>query len=111
MPYFNKQDYSKDINKWISLYKLSQAEREEKQPLWDEIDKYFRGVQWSEYKREGVDIVTVNLVYSHVKVVVPSTYARYPKIYFVPQNPAAVDSSRLLGLILNADMRRMKLKD
>lgn len=107
----NRKDYSKDINKWIALCKLSQAERMDKQPRWDDIDDYLRGIQWQSWMKDGVDIITVNLVYSHVKVVVPSTYARYPKIYFEPQNPAAVDGARLLEVVLNADMRKMKLKD
>jgi hypothetical protein len=107
----NRNKYEKDINKWIALCRLSQAEREERQPAWDEIDRYFRGIQWKGYEKEGYDVVTVNLVYSHVKIVVPSTYLRYPKIYFVPQNPVAVDATKLLESVLNADMRTMKLKD
>lgn len=103
--------YTSDINKWISLCKLSENERKEKQPKWDEIDKYFRGWQWNHLKEENKSIVTVNLVYSHVKIVLPSTYLRYPKIYFNPQSPAAIDGCNLLEQVLNADMRKMKLKD
>lgn len=105
------KDYSKDINKWISLCKLSESERQNKQPKWDQIDQYFRGWQWNSYKQENKDVVTVNLVYSHVKIVVPSTYLRYPKIYFTPQSPAAIDACILLEQVLNADMRKMKLKE
>lgn len=105
------KDYSKDINKWISLCKLSESERQNKQPKWDQIDQYFRGWQWNSYKQENKDVITVNLVYSHVKIVVPSTYLRYPKIYFTPQSPAAIDGCALLEQVLNSDMRKMKLKD
>jgi len=106
-----KKDYYTDINKWLSLCKLSEEERKTKQPKWDQIDKYFRGWQWDAFKTNDRDIVTVNLVYSHVKIVVPSTYLRYPKVYFTPQSPAAIDGCILLEQVLNADMRKMKLKE
>lgn len=109
-----KRDRSNEINKWITLHQLSLRERQEKQPKWDEIDNYFRGWQWDSEKDEttnsGRNIVTVNMTYSHVKVVVPSTFIRYPKIYFIPQSPAAIDACVLLEQVLNADMRRTKLK-
>src|SRR6185312_476161 len=106
------KDKSRVINEWISLFKLSERERAEKQPKWDEIDNYFRGWQWDDLKDNTRlrNVVTVNLVYGHVKVVVPSTFIRYPKIYFTPQSPAAVDACILLEQILNADMRTTKLK-
>jgi len=107
----NREKRSNEINKWVALTRLSETERKEKQPNWDMIDDYFRGWQWNKLKEDNSDIVTVNLVYSHVKVIIPSVYLRYPKIYFSPESPAAIDGCRLLEKVLNADMRKMKLKD
>lgn len=98
------------INDYIALIKLSEREREEKQPEWENLQKYFRGIQWRKTDDEENDVVVVNLVFSHVKVIVPSTYLRNPKLYFEPDKPSAVDRAKMLSAILNGDMQRMKLK-
>lgn len=106
-----KKSFSKDINKWLALIRLSEKEKEEKQPNWAKIDQYFRGTQWNKPDREGYSVVTVNLVYSTVKVIVPAAYLRYPKIFFQAATPVSVDACRLLERVLNSDMRKMKLKE
>ena len=98
-----------DITDWMSLIKLSEKEREEKQPSWPMLRKYFRGIQWQKDDEEN-DVVIVNLTFSHVKVIVPSTYLRNPKIYFEPNKPTAVKRARLMSSIFNGDMQRMGLK-
>jgi len=102
-----------EINTWMSLIKMSEKEREEKQPEWGMLQKYFQGIQYKQdvdEDGEAVDVVIVNLTYSHVKVIVPATYLRNPKIYFEPNKPSAVDLARLHSAIFNGDMQRMKLK-
>lgn len=105
-----KGTYEKEINKWLALIRISEKDKQEKQPNWDKIDNYFRGWQWGK-EIDGKSLVSVNLVYSTVKIIVPTTYIRYPKLYFQAATPVSVDATRLLEKVLNADMRRMKLKD
>lgn len=101
---------STEINRWLTLIRLSEEERKEKQPHWEDLDRYFRGLQWDVDKETNKTVVTVNLVYSHVKIVIPSVYFRNPKIYFEANKASSIDSSRLTEYVLNNDMQRMKLK-
>lgn len=101
---------STEINRWLTLIKLSEEERKEKQPAWEDLELYFRGIQWNKSKDENKDIISVNFVYSHIKIVVPSVYSRNPKLYFEPNKASSVDGAKLTEYILNGDMQKMKLK-
>lgn len=101
---------SSEVNRWLTLIHLSQEERKEKQPGWEDYYKYFRGIQWDVNKEQTKDIITVNLVYSHLKVIVPSIYAKNPKIYFEANKASSVDKARLTEFILNRDIQATNLK-
>ena len=72
-----------EINRWMTRIRLSEEDRKLKQPLWDDLGRYFRGVQMK--NTGGQDMLVVNLAYSHVKIVVPSVYSRNPKAYVDPE--------------------------
>lgn len=99
-----------DITRWLGLCKIGLEERKAKQPEWDKLQRYFRGIQWDKSGKDGYDIVVVNMVYSHVKVVLPVIYPKNPKIYFEANKAIAVDTAKLNEAIFNRDMVKMKLK-
>lgn len=99
-----------DISRWIGLCKLGIEERKRKQPDWDTLNKYLQGEQWGKDIKEDYHIVVVNMVYGHLKVVLPTVYPNNPKLFFNPNNAATVDKARLNEAIFNADMERMRLK-
>lgn len=101
---------SSEILKWQTLINLSIEERKEKQPRWEDFDRYFRGLQWNTTAEQNKDVVTVNLVYSHLKVIIPGIYARNPKLYFEPNKASSVERSRLTEFVMNRDMINMKSK-
>jgi hypothetical protein len=99
-----------EVNKWLGLIKLSQFERENKQPNWDKYFSYFRGLQWEQERNENRDLITVNLVYSQVKVELPSIYFKNPKLFIKAIKPSAVYRARIQEIVLNQDMEVMDLK-
>lgn len=105
-----KKKFAKDISRWIGLCKLGIEERTRKQPDWDTLNKYFQGQQWTKDVPNDYQIIVVNMVYSHLKVVLPTVYPRNPKLFFNPNTAASVDKARLNEAILNTDMEKMKLK-
>lgn len=101
---------SSEVNMWLQRVKMSQEERKILQPNWDELYRYFRGLQWDTDRETNKEVITVNLVYSHVKVAVPSVYFTNPYLYFEPNKPSAVDLAYLTEKVLNARMETMDLK-
>jgi hypothetical protein len=99
-----------EIGKWIGLIRLWQHEREIKQPNWERNLEAFKGLTWQQDREANKDIITVNLVYSHVKVEIPSIYFRNPKIFMKATKPSAVYRARIQETVLTQDLEIMDLK-
>lgn len=101
---------NKEISKWTGLIKLSEEERKKQQPNWDKLNEFYRGLQWDEARKKNNDLITVNLVYSQIKVILPSIYFNNPHLYFSANKPTAINRARIMEAVTNKDMEIMDLK-
>lgn len=98
-----------EVARWLALINLSLEERKRKQPNWEKLLEYYKGLQW-ERDDDGNDIITVNMVASSIIVTIPAIYARNPYIYMAPRTPASVKKARVAEVVLNRDLDKMDFK-
>lgn len=75
------------VRKWLNEINMSLKWREPYEDVWNRVLDYFKGKYIKVLTEE--DQVCVNMVYPHVKVVIPSIYSRNPDVLVIPRRKEA----------------------
>lgn len=78
---------SDDVKDWFNKINMSLKWREPYEDTWNRILDYFKGKYFKVLTDQ--DQVCVNMVYPHVKVVIPSIYSRNPDVIVIPRRKEA----------------------
>lgn len=90
-----KADYKKksklsgeETSKWLDDISMSLVWRKPYEDVWDRVLDYFKGKYFKVLTDE--EQICVNMVYPHVKVVIPSIYSRNPDVVVIPRRRDSV---------------------
>lgn len=74
---------SDEVNMWLNRINLSLKWREPYEKVWNRVLDYFKGKYFNVLTED--EQICVNMVYPHVKVVIPSIYSRNPDVIVIPR--------------------------
>ncbi len=74
---------SDEINMWLNKINMSLKWREPYENVWNRVLDYFKGKYFKVLTED--EQICVNMVYPHVKVVIPSIYSRNPDVIVIPR--------------------------
>jgi hypothetical protein len=97
---------SKDVSKWLTRIKIGEAFRNSdgRKNAWDNMKKMYRGM----FKEE---IISVPLLYSHGRQMVPFLYFQNPQIECTPLQRGYGKKAKVLEAVDNMLLREMRVKD
>jgi hypothetical protein len=74
---------SDETNMWLNRINMSLKWRQPYEDVWNRILDYFKGKYFNVLTED--EQICVNMVYPHVKVVIPSIYSRNPDVIVIPR--------------------------
>lgn len=107
---------SKEVQRWQDQINQSLLYRKPREDVWKRVHAYLQG-QYFEDSNKELDEISVNMVHTHARVVVPAIYSRNPEVIVTPQRSdirqEAILTKRaeVTHRLLKYLMKEMKIKN
>lgn len=97
------------INVWKNRINWSRSKRESYIKSYDTFKAFFIGDQ-VDYTKTAIEIIVINLIYSHIKATLPLLYFQNPHFYLSPTRNEFEDAATIAESVINYLAKKQKLK-
>lgn len=97
------------MNIWRNRISWSRSKREDYIKNYDIFKSFFVGDQ-IDYTKTSIEIVVINLIYSHIKATLPLLYFQNPHFYLSPTRNEFEDAATIAESVINYLAKKQKLK-
>lgn len=97
------------LHVWQNRINWSRSKREDYIKSYDLFKAFFVGDQ-IDYNKTSIEIIVINLIYSHIKATLPLLYFQNPHFYLSPRREEYEDAATVAESVINYLAKKEKLK-